>query len=180
MTTLDWIAQIVGIFAMAFNILSYQQKTRGGAIAFQLCGSALFAVNFWLLGAVMGCILNVVSAVRALVFLNREKLNANHPAWLAGFAVTFLISYVLTFTLLGKEATIFNLIVEFLPVIGMIATTLSFRMTDAKSIRLFGLVSSPCWLIYNLAVFSLGAIICEVLSLGSILIGIRRLDGGKS
>ena len=36
-------AQIVGIAAMAFNILSYQQKTRVRAIGFQFFGSALFA-----------------------------------------------------------------------------------------------------------------------------------------
>lgn len=170
------LAQAVGIAAMAFNILSYQRKTRGGVIGFQLCGSALFAVNFWLLGALMGCILNVISAIRAIVFLNRDKLRANHPAWLAGFLAAYLLSFILTFTALGKEPTVRNLIVEILPVIGMTATTLSFRMTDAREIRRFGLISSPSWLVYNIAVFSLGAIICEVLSLGSILIGIRRLD----
>lgn len=170
------LAQAVGIAAMAFNILSYQRKTRGGVIGFQLCGSALFALNFWLLGATMGCILNVISAIRAIVFLNRDKLRANHPAWLAGFLAAYLLSFILTFTALGKEPTVRNLIVEFLPVIGMTATTLSFRMTDARAIRRFGLISSPSWLVYNIAVFSLGAIICEVLSLGSILIGIRRLD----
>lgn len=180
MDTARFIAQAVGILAMAFNILSYQQKSRKGAIAFQLCGSGLFALNFWLLGAMMGCILNLVSAFRALVFLNRDRLRANHLAWLAGFLLTFLASYVLTFTALGKEATAGNLIVEFLPLIGMTATTLSFRMTDAGAIRRFGLISSPCWLIYNIAVFSLGAIICEVLSLGSILIGMFRLDRPKN
>ena len=180
MDALQFLAQAVGLAAMAFNILSYQRKIRGGAIGFQLCGSLLFAVNFWLLGAVMGCILNLISAIRAIVFLNRDRFRANHPAWLVGFLVTFLASYVLTFTLLGKEATAGNLIVEFLPVIGMTSTTLSFRMQDAKAIRRFGLVSSPCWLIYNIAVFSLGAIICEVLSLASILIGICRLDKKNS
>ena len=62
---------------------------------------------------------------------------------------------------------------------GMTAATLSFRKQDAASIRRYGLISSPCWLIYNIGVFSLGAIICEVLSLGSILIGMGRLDKQK-
>jgi len=180
MDTRQIIAQAIGIFAMAFNILSYQRKTRGGAIGFQLCGSLLFSLNFWLLGATMGCILNLISAFRALVFLNRDRLRANHPAWLAGFLVAYLLSYVLTFTLLGREATLRNLVVEFLPLIGMVAVTLSFRMTDAKAIRRYGLISSPCWLIYNIAAFSLGAILCEVLSLGSILIGMFRLDRQKT
>lgn len=172
-------AQAVGLAAMGFNILSYQQKTRRGVIGFQLCGSLLFALNFFLLGATMGCILNIISAIRAVVFINRDKLRANHPAWLAGFLLTYLASYLLTFTVLGKAPTAVNLILEFLPVVGMTAATLSFRKQDAASIRRYGLISSPCWLIYNIGVFSLGAIICEVLSLGSILIGMGRLDKQK-
>ena len=170
------IAQIIGLFAMAFNIFSYQQKTHRRAIAFQLGGSILFALNYLMLGAMVGGILNAVGIVRALVFLNRDKLKATHPMWLAGFTAVYLLSYVLTFTVFGKEVTPFNLIVEFLPVIGMTATTISFRLTDAKSIRRFGLISSPSWLVYNIVSFSLGAIICEVLSLGSIFIGMCRLD----
>ena len=169
-------AQAVGICAMAFNILSYQQKQQKRVIAFQLMGGLLFSVNFFLLGAMVGAILNVVAAVRAVVFLQKEKLNSNHPAWLLGFTIVYFISYVLTFTVFGKAATAANLTVELLPVIGMIATTVSFRYTDAKTIRRYGLISSPCWLIYNIASFSVGAIICEVLSLCSILIGMIRLD----
>lgn len=173
------IAQIIGLFAMAFNIFSYQQKTQRGAIAFQLGGSILFAVNYLMLGAMVGGILNAVGIVRALVFLNREKTKATHPAWLIGFTAVYLLSYVLTFTVFGKEATPFNLIVEFLPVIGMTATTISFRLSDAKSIRRYGLVSSPSWLVYNVVSMNLGAIICEVLTLGSIFIGMFRLDRKK-
>lgn len=174
------IAQAIGLVAMAFNILSYQQKTRNRAIAFQLCGGALFAVNFFLLDAIVGSILNVIAAIRAIIFLNKEKLKADHPAWLAGFVATYILSYVLTFTVFGKEPTAANLIVEFLPVVGMTATTISFRLSDAKAIRKYGLISSPSWLVYNIANFSIGAICCEVLSLCSILIGMFRLDRTKT
>ncbi len=174
------IAQAIGLLAMAFNILSYQQKTRSKAIAFQLCGGTLFAVNFFLLNAIVGSILNVIAAIRAIVFLNKEKLHADHPAWLAGFVVTYVLSYILTFTAFGKEPTTVNLIVEFLPVIGMTATTISFRLSDAKAIRRYGLISSPSWLVYNIANFSIGAICCEVLSLISIVIGMVRLDRANS
>lgn len=179
MNTLSIIAQIVGLFAMAFNIFSYQQRTQRKAIAFQLGGSILFAVNYLMLGAVVGGILNAVGIVRALVFLNKEKLKATRPVWLVGFTAVYLLSYLLTFTVFGKEPTAFNLIVEFLPVIGMTATTISFRLSDAKAIRRFGLISSPAWLVYNIVSFSVGAIICEVLSLCSILIGMLRLDRSK-
>lgn len=176
MDSFNILAQFVGICAMAFNILSYQQKTRRRVIAFQLAGSFLFCVNFFMLGATVGGILNAIGAVRAVVFLNKEKLHADRAPWLVGFTAAYVGSYVLTFTLFGAEATASNLVIELLPVIGMIATTISFRYTEAKTIRKFGLISSPSWLVYNIANFAIGAIICEVLSLCSILIGMLRLD----
>ena len=179
METIEIIAQIVGIFAMAFNLLSYQQKTRKGAIVFQLFGTTLFTINFLMLGAMVGGLLNLVGAIRAIIFINKEKLRADHIAWQIGFIAVYFASYILTFTVFGKEATVFNLIIEFLPLIGMIATTISYRFSDAKSIRKFGLISSPAWLVYNIANMSVGAILCEVLSLGSIIIGIVRLDKKK-
>lgn len=173
-------AQIVGLAAMSFNILSYQQKTRSQVIAFQLFGGLLFCINFFLLGAISGSLLNAVAVIRAIVFLNKEKLRADHPVWLAGFTAVYLICYGLTFTVFGTEASLRNLVLEALPVIGMTATTISFRLTDAKAIRRYGLISSPSWLIYNISSFSIGAIICEVLSLGSIILGIIRLDRKQS
>ena len=173
---MELIAQIIGLAAMSFNILSYQQKTRSRVIGFQLFGGLLFCINFFLLGAISGSLLNAVAVVRAIVFLNKEKLHADHPVWLAGFVGVYLLCYGLTFTVFGTEATARSLILEALPVIGMTATTISFRLTDAKAIRRYGLISSPSWLIYNVASFSIGAIICEVLSLGSIVLGILRLD----
>lgn len=174
------IAQIVGIFAMAFNIASYQQKTRERAIGCQLCGGFLFSVNFLMLGAIVGGLLNLIAVVRAVIFLNKDKLKADRLPWLVGFTAVYLLCYLLTFTLFGAEPTAKKLVIELLPVIGMVATTISFRYTDAKTIRKYGLISSPSWLIYNIANFSIGAIVCEVLSLCSILIGMFRFDRKKT
>ncbi len=65
------IAQIIGIFAMAFNVLSYQQKSQRGVILFQLFGSALFSINFFMINALMGGILNLVGIARAVVFYTK-------------------------------------------------------------------------------------------------------------
>jgi hypothetical protein len=69
--------------------------------------------------------------------------------------------------------------IEILPLIGMTATTFAFRSRTPKVTRLLGLVSSPSWLVYNLISLSIGAIFCEVISLGSILVGYLRLDREK-
>ena len=170
-------AQIIGVFAMIFNIWSYQQKKQKYIIALQLFGSALFTVHFFMLGAYMGGLLNAVGIVRAIVFLCKNKLKSEHVLWLIGFILIYILSYVLTFTLLEKKFNPINAIVEVLPVIGMTATTFAFRCKTAKTTRLLGLVSSPAWLIYNIVNFAIGAICCEVFSLISIIVGLIRLDG---
>ena len=177
--SLTFLGQAIGIVAMAFNILSYQNKNQRAVIAFQFFGSALFALSFLMLGAIIGGILNFIGIIRALVFMNKEKLHADKPIWLWGFIAAYLVTYVLTFTVFGQEVTPVKLLIEALPVIGMTALTLGFRMTDAKAVRRMGLISSPSWLIYNIASGSIGAIACKVITLASILIGMLRHDRKK-
>lgn len=169
-------AQIIGVFAMAFNVWSYQQKKQRHIIALQLIGSLLFTVHFFMLGAYMGGLLNAVGIVRALVFLNKDKLKSEHWLWLLVFISVYVISYLLTFTVLGVRFTLTSAIVEVLPLIGMTATTVAFRSKTSKTTRLLGLISSPSWLIYNIISLSIGAICCEALSLISIIVGFFRLD----
>ncbi len=176
---LTTIAQSIGIFAMAFNILSYQGKKRNSIIAFQLIGCLLFSVNFFMLGATMGGILNAVAVIRAILFLYKDKLKTHKIGWLYGFIAVYIIAYISNFTLFSKAATIENLLVEFLPVIGMTALSIGFRFENASQIRKMGLISSPAWLIYNIIVLSYGAIICESLSLISIFVGMLRHDKEK-
>ena len=179
MTTTELIAQAIGIVAMAFNIISYQGKKQRTVIAMQLVGSALFAVNYLMLGAAVGGILNILALIRAVVFLFKDKLKTDHPAWMIGFVASYIAIYVLNFTLFGKPVTAWNLLIEVLPVIGMVALTIGYRLKRAADVRKCGLVSSPSWLIYNITVGSWGAIICEILALCSIVVGMLRHDRGE-
>jgi len=176
MEPIEIIAQAIGIVAMVFNILSYQGKKQKTVITLQLFGGLLFAVNFWMIGAKVGGILNVIAVIRALIFLFKDKLKADSVFWLIGFILSYIVVYILTFTTFGTELTPWTLIRELLPVIGMTALSVGFRLKDAANIRKCGLVSSPAWLLYNIAVGSWGAIICETLTLVSIFVGMFRHD----
>jgi hypothetical protein len=176
MDTIEIIAQGVGILGMIANFLSFQQKEQKRVVAFQFFSAALFGINYLMLGAYMGALLNIIGVIRAIVFINREKLKAEHPAWLVFFIIAFVGTYPLVFTVFGKEPILKNFIIELLPVIAMILATISYRFTRAKDIRRFGVFSSPMWLIYNCFCFSIGAILSEILNLISIIIGIIRFD----
>ena len=179
MTQFEIAGQIISIAAMSCNIISYQQKKQTRLVACQLLGGVLFSISFFLLGATVGGLLNIVAAIRAIIFLFPKKLNATHPAWLVGFVVCYVVFYVLTFTVFGTEPTPISFAIEILPVVGMTALSVGFMLADSSKVRRLGLISSPAWLIYNVYYFSVGAIRCEVLSLGSIIIGMLRHDGKK-
>ncbi len=176
MKTIEIIAQAIGIIAMLFNILSYQGKKQRTVIILQLCGSIFFSVNFLLLGATVGGILNIIATIRAVIFIFKDKFKADKISWFIVFIASYVSVYILNFTVFGKEPTAFNLIIELLPVIGMLALNIGFRLKDSSYIRKCGLISSPAWLIYNIVAGSWGAIICETFTLISILIGMLRHD----
>jgi hypothetical protein len=173
------IGQSLGILAMAFNILSYQSKKARGVIFMQLFGASLFAASFLMLEQYVGGILNIIAAIRAILFYFKKQTKIDRAGWIPVFIASYLAVYAATFLWLGQEPTVRNFIIEILPVLGMTATTIAYRFEDAGKVRQLGLISSATWLIYNANAHAIGAIICEVLSLGSIFIGMLRLDRKK-
>ena len=169
-------AQIIGIFAMVANVAAYQFKNRRNVILCQLVGSVLFAVNMFMLDALMGGLLNIVGIMRAIVYINKDRLKIPVKLVNGIFMALYLSSYILVFAAFGKEPTSFNLLIEILPLIGMGAMTVGLSMKDSKAIRVCGFINSPCWLIYNSLVFSLGGILCEVFGIVSVVSAYIRLD----
>ncbi len=176
----DIIAQAVGIIAMIFTVISFQQKNKNAVIALQLVGTALFSINYFMLGAMVGCLVNALGVLRAIVYLDRKRFCSDKPFWLIFFIAGFIGAYVLTFTVFEKEFTLANALLEALPIIAMILFTVGYHLGSAKMIRRFALFCSPLWLTYNIANLALGATLCEVISLCSIVVGMIRHDRKKS
>lgn len=173
------VAQIIGIFAMAAIVLSYQCKNKHTLLWIQLLGNVLFAVNMFMIGAYVGGLLNTIAIVRALVYMRKERLKLPIPIVNGIFIFLYFVSYALVFTVFGKEFNLANAAVELLPVIGMTALTFGFAGSNAKAVRLCSLINSPCWLIYNSINFAIGGILCEVISLISLATAMIRLDCKK-
>lgn len=173
---IEFVAQAFGIVGMIFNLLVFQQKTHKRVLFCQFFAACTFCLNYLLLGALVGGLLNLVGALRAVVFFFKEKTHANSVGWLVAFIIAFAVSYPLTFLAFGTDVTPKNLIIEILPVIAMIIITVSLRLGSAKAVRFLSLFSSPMWLIYNIFTGSIGAIASEILNLISIIVGIIRFD----
>ena len=79
----DIFVQGVGAVALVCSMLSFQQKDRKSIMILQMTASLLFSSQLFLLGAVTGGCLDLISFVRTLIFSNNEKKNwAKSPVWL--------------------------------------------------------------------------------------------------
>lgn len=177
MNTMDKfiIAQIFGILGMTMNILSYQAKKQRNIILMQLLGSFLFVFNMYFLSAIMGCLLNFIGFIRAIVYSNKDKIK-NLKIFNVIFIILFVLSYLSVFLVFDTPLTLYNIVIEILPLIAMIATTIGFSKKSAASVRKFAFISSPSWLIYNCFNLSIGGILCEAFSLISVITAMIRLD----
>lgn len=170
------IGQAIGIAGMFFNVISFQGKSARAVMLMQFCAATLFSISYFMIDAPGAAMLNAIAVARAAVYANKEKCRADKTAWLVIFIALYVASYIITFTVFDKPHTVFNFVIELLPVIALTVTTIGFKLQSAKIIRRFGIVNSVSWLIYNIINFAIGGILCEVFCLVSIVIGIFRLD----
>lgn len=176
----DIIAQAIGIIAMVFVIISFQGKDAKKVITCQMIGCILFIVNFFMLGAIIGALMNIIATFRAIVYINKKTFHTESPVWPAVISAMCLGAYVLTFTVFDMPFTWQNAVLQLLPVVANTIATIAFHTGSAKWIRRLGVIVSCCWIIYNSVNFALGGILCEVFSLGSIFVGFLRHDRKKA
>ncbi len=178
-------AQIFGIIAMACFILSFQFK-KGTLIIFsQLIGTVFYSLQYAFLSAInhtiyIGLFINILSIFRAWVYYKKEFFHADHIFWLIFFISSFLICYVLLFTCFKVEANATNLILESLPVLANIMTTVGYKGQNAKRIRVLSMIASVPWGVYHFTHASIGGTIGEVVNFLSTLIGMIRHDIKKN
>ncbi|MBQ7336864.1 MAG: YgjV family protein [Clostridia bacterium] len=163
MEPMEIIAQAFGILGSVVYLISFQIKKNRPFFAAQCLGSFLFMMNYLLLGAYTGCLMNLLGVVRAAALAAGGRFR--HKALMWGLDAVFVAATVLTF----------EGVPSLLVLIAMITTTHAMWTEKGKIIRYVQLfISSPCWLAHNIMVFSIGGIICEVGNIISTVISIVR------
>jgi len=161
---------MIGVAALIVALTSFQMNEPKKMVICQLISSTLFTIHFYRLEAEVGAAINIMSAVRSLIYAQTDKKWAMHPVWTYVFvAVSILIAVFL-----------WEGWVSILPVLGAVCYTISFRMKTSKMVRLVSLPSSPCWIVYNAINGSIPGIITECYVIISILEGMLRHDRKKN
>ena len=162
----DLFIQGIGFLAVAVFILSYQIKSNRCLFLLQLVGSALFCLQFFLLDALSGCLSLAVNILRNALMMKYNDWNWVKQKW-CPFVIAMLFTVVLILTWNGP--------VSLLAFTASAVSTFAYWTNSPRKIRMSNLVcASPCWLIYDVIVHSIGGIVSESITIVSILVSFIR------
>lgn len=159
--------QLIGFVAMGLGIGSYQAKRRSSILTIQIFSSALWCLQFALLAGWAGLINNALGLVRNAVYTQKERWGwVRTPLAPLVFILLVIAAGVFSFTLEGP--------ISLLPMAAMIIQTVAYSITNERTIRICSLFVSPLWLVYDAITLSAAGVVCEALTICSIIIALIR------
>lgn len=166
LTMVDIFIRFFGILGLALSIISFQFKKHKSIMIVKTCSELSFAVQYILLGAWTGALLDGISMFRNFLFAKFvEKKRSTLPV-IIGFSVLLIVLGI------GSWAGPITL----LPICAKIVSTVSYGMKRERLLRFIAIPSCIMWVIYNAFVGSWEAVISDSLTFFSILIAIYKFD----
>lgn len=164
MNTYFTLAQAVGLCAMGFDVYATTHKSDGRLKLFYCLGCFTYALHFFMLGAATGVIAELFNGARVgLSYLTRSK-------YLAFF---FLAAYGVMIFIVPET------FIDTLPFLSSLSITTGLYFYEDIKLRIFYLIGFLFWLIYSIAVFSIGGTISYIVLLVLTSITIFRLVRNK-
>ena len=155
--------QVVSVMGMIAIILSFQCKSNRNLVIVMGAGALLFAISFFMLDQPSAAVFNLISVICSVVCLKDNLKNK----FVFGLIATLYV-VATWFTADGWW--------QWLLMVAQLAGsyTIMFKSgTFIRNVRFF--FTSPVWLINNTVVgFSLGGIVCEIITMISILVSFIR------
>lgn len=160
--------QLIGYVGTACALISYQCKKNRSYFLLQMGCSIAFTLQFLLLNAWVGMLLNVFGTLRGIFLSLGDK--CKHTAYLVLLEACFLGSCLAAPLFFGEKWWMAGIML-----IAQGVGTLAMWTRNGKTIRIAQVsVVSPIWIVHNVYYFSIGGIICETFNICSVIISFIR------
>ena len=168
-------AQILGIIAVSLYLLSYQLKKRSHIIWTTFTSNTLYFVQYLLLGAFSGAIMDVLSTFASFFAAKKNSRSFKRHAKF------FIVLIELVIAVVGVTiAFLQNSFIELLPIGGALFQTCALWFENEQTIRKFSLGSAPFWLVYNTLTKAYSSAIGSIFAMVSIIISLIRYRKSKT
>ena len=163
------VSQVIGVAAVALYLLSFQLKKRRH-IAWVTCLSyVLYVLQYALLGAFSGAILDTISAASSFFAAKKnEPRFRRHATWVAAVIFSLIVAAGLVLAMVRRNW------VELLPIAGALLQAGGLWFNNEQTIRKCGLLGAPFWLVYNFLSQAYGASLGSLLTIVSTAVALVR------
>ena len=163
---MEIIANILGIAAVVFFVLSYQFKKNSNIILCNALSRVLYVSQYFLLGAYEGAWLDITAFLISVFCYLQSRKNARK-----NLVVLIVLSNLM---IVAVGLISYRNIFSILPILGVVFETQSLYLKSVNKILLMSLFGAPFWLIYNMLNGAYGSMVGNIITLVSIVTAIVR------
>lgn len=155
------IAQIFGILAVIFFIISTQKNTKGQILIYNGLANAMAAIQYVFLNAWTGVISMIIAILRNIVFSRYKQV----PLYI-------LIIYLVI--AIGFNLTLYDGILSLVPMIKIVIYAIGIYQKDVKVLKIIMLISCIISIAYDAINLAIVSMINQVISSIAGIIGLIR------
>lgn len=152
----NFFIQLIGTIAYVILAFSYFKKEKKDILFIQIFSTIAFSIHYYLLSGITGTICNIISLLIIIIIYFFEKHNGKNKKVLI-FSTIPLLILISLFT--------YENIFSILPIIASTIVLISFVLSNEDIIRISGILSALCWLIYAAIYKSYAGVIFEAFSM---------------
>lgn len=163
-----YIAQIIGAIALIILIMSFQKNKKETLLKYQIFSSLLFALQYLFLNAMSGCLMNLMTMIRNLIY---KKFNDKIP-------IIYLILVILCMGILSVFS--YNGLISLLPTIAVMIYSIALWQKNLTITRITEVISCLLFIIYNIKFWAISGLIATVIEMISAIVAICKFDLKKT
>lgn len=165
------VIQLIGAIGYTILAFSYFYKEKKDIVFIQIFSMIALSIHFYLLNGITGAICNIINSIALIIIYFFEKYNLKNKKLLILITIPLLILISL-FT--------YENLFSILPIIAVSIVLISFLLSNENVIRIVGVISAICWLIYAIIYKSYVAIFFEIIIIISTIIAFLKNKNNKS
>lgn len=159
------VAHLIGFVGTILAAAGFQCKKAGNLFLVQALASLAYAVHFLMLGWYGGCFAQILVMLNSTLLCFPENKKASWRGW----------KWLICASMISFTAFCWQGVPSLISCVASTGNTLSNWSRNGRTIRLARLIMvSPLWLLYDIMVLSYSGILCEALTIGSVVLSIRR------
>ena len=161
------LSQIFGFLVFLFVFASAQTKNMKNALLCQIGCNGFGMLSYVLLGGFSGCGIYLIATIQSAIFYFIRKSGKEEPKWLNPVIV---IAYI------ACSAATLKGWLDLVPMLAAVLCAVGLAQKKPTNYRIILLLNGAIWLIYDVFMGAYTMLASHIITVGSALLGIIRLD----